>query len=76
MDLLGDYYVNSKVFEIHQVISFLVQFDEEDNHHDDFVFLINIFQVVQENIVSNTTKIFKKKQNNKVQIYIAYCGCR
>ncbi len=75
MDLLGDYYVNSKVFEIHQVISFLVQFDEEDNHHDDFVFLINIFQVVQENIVSNTRLNSIEKFSKKVQIYIAYCGC-
>jgi hypothetical protein len=61
MDLLAYYYVNSKVFEIHQLILILVPFDGEDNHHDDFVFLINIFQDVQENIVSNSIK--KKIKN-------------
>ena len=58
MDLFVYYDVNLKVFVIHQLISFLVQFDEEHNHHDDFEFLINIFPVVQENIVSIPKLIF------------------
>lgn len=63
MDLLASY-LNSITFDRHQLISFPVQFDEADNHHDDFEFLTDIFQVVRENIVSNSNKT--KFRNDKV----------
>ena len=59
MDLPIYHYLHWQVLQHHQLISFLLQFDEEDNRHVDFVFSINIFRVVRENIVSNPMEQIK-----------------